>query len=365
RRLDDLEPVDRAAAQLTGGAGVTLAAAQRHARAAGLDLAIDFAARDSATLGGIVATNAGGERVLRHGTARTQVRGLEAVLADGSVVTRLSGLPKDNVGYDLASLLVGSEGTLGIVTRVRLALVPPRPGRVVALVAVTGTAAVIDAVQTLRARLPSLEAAEVFYAGELDLVCTSLGLPRPFRHEHPAYLLVECAAPRDPTDDVVAALADLGEVRDAAIATDGPRRSALWRYREGLTEAISAAGVPLKLDVAIPPASLATFDAELRTTVAGIAPAARLLVFGHVAEGNLHINVLDGNEPQLEGLTEAVLGLVARFGGSISAEHGVGRAKVRWVHLSRSPEELAAMRAVKNALDPGWLLNPGVIFPAS
>ncbi len=334
-RLAALEPVDGPAAQVTVGAGVTLASVQQHARGAGLDVGVDFTARGSATIGGMVATNAGGERVLRYGTTRAQVRGVEAVLADGRVVARLSGLPKDNVGYDLASLLVGSEGTLGVITRVRLGLVPMLAGRAVALVALDDTAAAVSTVAHLRRRLPSLEAAEVFYAEGLDLVRDTLGLPRPFAGGHPVFVLIECADHRDPADDLAAVLADVDAVRDAAVATDGPRRAALWRYREAHTEAIGGAGVPLKLDVAVPLVDLAAFDSALRATIAGEAPAARLISFGHIAEGNLHVNVLDlETERDIESVTGAVLGLVARFGGSIGAEHGVGRAKVRWIHLS-------------------------------
>jgi FAD/FMN-containing dehydrogenase len=366
RRLDALEPVDRVAAQLTAGSGVTLAAAQRHARAVGLDVGVDFAARDDATLGGMVATNAGGERVLRYGTMRAQVRGLEAVLADGTVVTRLSGLPKDNVGYDLAGLLVGSEGTLGVVTRVRLALVPVLPARVAALLALPDTAAAVDVVAAVRRSLPALESAELFFAAGLDLVCAARRMAPPFADPHPVYVLLECADHHDPTDALAAALADLGDVdvRDAAVAADPTRRQALWEYREAHTDAINTAGVPLKLDVAVPPGRLAEFDDRLRAVVADLAPDARLVVFGHLAEGNLHVNLLDaGTDESAEAITEAVLGLVAEFDGSISAEHGVGQAKVRWVHLSRTPQELAAMRAVKEALDPRWLLNPGVLLP--
>jgi FAD/FMN-containing dehydrogenase len=282
------------------------------------------------------------------------------------VVSRLGGLLKDNVGYDLAGLLVGSEGTLGVVTTVRLALVPVLPARVVALLALDDTAAAVAAVAGLRRRLPGLESAELFFAEGLELVCAVRRMEPPFADPHPVYLLLECAGPADPTDDLAAALAELGdvEVREAAVAGDAGRRQALWEYREAHGEAINAAGVPLKLDVAVPPSRLAEFDARLRATVTDVAPDARLVVFGHLAEGNLHVNLLDsGTDDSAEVTTEAVLGLVAEFGGSISAEHGVGQAKVRWVHLSRTPAELAAMRAVKKALDPQGLLNPGVLLP--
>jgi FAD/FMN-containing dehydrogenase len=290
------------------------------------------------------------------------VAGLEAVLADGSIVRRMSGLPKDSAGFDVTSLLVGSEGSLGLITAVRLRLVPHLTERTVALLAVADTDVAIEILGELRRRHDDLEAAEVFHAAGLDLVCDSLGLARPFIVDHPTYLLIECAGRHDPTDPLAATLAELDLVDDAALASDAPRREALWRYREAHAEAIAAAGIPLKLDVAVPLGRLADFEREVRGTIAELAPRARLVVFGHLAEGNLHVNVLD-TPSTYERITDTVLPIVARHGGSIGAEHGVGRAKVPWLPLTRPPAELAAMRAVKLALDPKWLLNPGVVLP--
>jgi FAD/FMN-containing dehydrogenase len=361
-RLTDLGDVDELAAQVTVGAGVTLARLQAHVRPHGLDVGVDFAARESCTVGGMVATNAGGERVLRYGTMRAQLLGVEAVLADGSVVTRLTGLPKDNTGYDVVSLLAGSEGTLGILTRLRLRLVPAQPGRAVALVALDDTTAAVSLVRRLRTALPSLEAAELFFADGLDLVRRQGALPAPFGSPYPAFVLVECAQRTDPADDLLAALGECPEVRDATVAGDARGRHALWLYRESHTEAINAEGVPVKLDVAVPLPELAAFVAGLPDAISAAAPDARPILFGHVNEGNLHVNVLDALD-RAEAVEDAVLQLVARHGGSISAEHGVGRAKRAWLHLSRSKEEIAMMRAIKTALDPDGLLNPGVLLP--
>ena len=361
-RLRDLEPVDEVSAQVTVGAGVPLVTLQQHARAVSLDVGVDFAARESCTVGGMVATNAGGERVLRYGTMRAQLLGIEAVLADGSIVSRLTGLPKDNTGYDVVSLLAGSEGTLGIITKVRLRLVPLFTERVVALVAVDGTAAAVDLVRSLRDRLPTLEAAELFYADGLALVREKTGLAAPFADEHPAFVLVECAGRHDPSDELLAALEDSPVVRDATVATDPRGRHALWAYREAHTESINAAGVPVKLDVAVPLPALADTVDALPAAISGAAPSARAILFGHVNEGNLHVNVLDAVD-QAEAVSDAVLKVIASYGGSISAEHGVGRAKRDWLHLSRAAEEIAMMRAIKDALDPRGLLNPGVLLP--
>jgi FAD/FMN-containing dehydrogenase len=361
KRLTEIGEVDPLSAQVTVGAGATLSAVQGVVRKLGFDVGVDFAARDSCTVGGMVSTNAGGERVLRYGTMRAQVAGVEAVMPDGSVVSRLAGLPKDNTGYDLVSLLAGAEGTLGVLTRLRLRLVPLLPGRAVALVAVGSTRDAVDLVVAARS-LASLEAAELFYADGLELVCGHTGLPSPFGDDHPAYVLLECADREDPDDALLGALEAAGDVvRDATVATDARGRHALWAYRESHTESINAAGVPVKLDVAVPIGELPALVESLPGAVESAAPGARLVLFGHVNEGNLHVNVLDALDYD-DAVTEAVLKLVSSYGGSISAEHGVGRHKRDYLGLSRSSEEVAVMRAIKASVDPLGLLNPGVLL---
>ena len=361
RRLGSLGEVDVAAGQVSAGAGVTLAQLQRHVRAAGADFGVDLAARDSATVGGLVATNAGGIRVLRYGSMRAQVVGAEAVLADGSVVRRMGGLLKDGTGYDLVSLLAGSEGTLAVVTQVRLRVVPLLRASCVALLAMDSTQAAVDLLPVLRERLPHLAAAEVLYEEGLALVRRHTGLPAPFEAPAPVYLLLECLDRVDPTDDLLAVVAEAPGLLDARVASDASSARALWAYREAHTESINAEGVPVKLDVSVPVRDLPDLVAALPGAVHAVAPDARTVLFGHVNEGNLHVNVLDAGDRH-EEVTEVVLRAVAARGGSISSEHGVGRAKPAWLHLSRSATEIAAMRSVKRALDPQGLLNPGVLF---
>ncbi len=312
-------------------------------------------------IGGLVATNAGGIRVLRYGSMRAQVVGGEAVLADGTVISRLGGLVKDNTGYDLVSLLCGSEGTLGVLTQLRLLLVPRERARCVALLALPDAGTAVTALPALRAALPDLAAAELFLAPGLDLVRAYNGAPAPFAEAHPAYLVLECAGATDPTERLVDAVSAVDGLLDATIASDAAGQRALWAYREQHTEAISAAGIPVKLDVSVPVSRLPELVDSLPGAVADAADGARLIVFGHVNEGNLHVNVLDAGA-QAERVTDAVLRLVASLGGSISSEHGVGRAKVAWLGLSRSAAELTAMRAIKAALDPTGILNPGVLL---
>ena len=218
-RLTELGEVDRASMQITAGAGVTLAALQQAATKAGLDAGLDFAARDSATIGGIVACDAGGLRAVRHGTARARVAGLEAVLADGSVISRMSGLLKDNAGYDLPSLLIGSEGTLGVITQVRWRLVPKLDQRIVALIGVDSLQAAADLLADVRPHLPSLDAAEFFTDDGLQLVLDHLKVPPPIDPRPAAYVLIEAAATTDPTEELAAALEAAG-VDDAVVADD-------------------------------------------------------------------------------------------------------------------------------------------------
>ncbi|MEU1214170.1 FAD-binding oxidoreductase [Streptomyces sp. NPDC005790] len=357
RRLTSVGPVDHGAQQVTAGAGTTLADLQRYVRSQSWEFGVDLASRDSATLGGMLATNAGGERVVRYGTTRANVAGLEAVLPDGSVMDRLAGLPKDNAGYDLTGLLVGSEGTLAVITRARLRLVPRLPHRVTALLALDSLEAAVALLVTLR-RLESLELAEFFTADGLRLVMEKTGLPAPFRTPHPVLVLVECAGRHDTAGELAEAV-EHPSVREVAVALRDADRHRLAAYRERHTEAVNAAGVPVKLDVTVPLADLAGFVGDLPGLLAG---RARPYVFGHLAEGNVHVNLLDVPVREEEAVTEAVLRRVSQAGGSISAEHGVGRAKARYLHLTRSPTEVAAMRAVKSALDPGKLLSPGTLL---
>lgn len=361
RRLTTITAFDPIAQEVTVDAGVTLRALQDFAGSHNLRFGVDIASRDSATIGGMVATNAGGIRVMRFGPMRSQLVGIEAVLADGTVITRLPGLAKDNTGYDLPGLFAGSEGTLGVITRVRLRLHAEAGARATALLAVPDAEAALAIVAHIRTRLASLEAAEIFYARGIDLVCQHAGLPLPFAGRYPAYLLLECAAASDPLEALGTALDGAEAILASAVARDRADRDRLWAYRERHTEAINAEGVPHKLDVALPLVNLTAFAEAAPPVVEQAAPGARVFLFGHVADGNLHVNVL-GLEPDDDRATDAILRLAASLGGSISAEHGIGIAKTRWLTLTRTPGDIRTMRAIKSALDPGGILNPGVIF---
>jgi FAD/FMN-containing dehydrogenase len=362
-RLQALEPVDALAGQATAGAGVALTGLQRAAGSAGWAYGVDLASRDSATVGGMVATNAGGTHVLRHGDTRQQVLGVEAVLGTGSVVSHLGGLVKDNTGYHLPSLLCGSEGTLAVVTAARLRLVPATAFRTVAVLAFPAVSHAVEAATLLRRSLSSLEALELFLAPGLELVCSVTGMRAPFADRHHAYLLVEVADHLDPTESLAEATDSVGHLAGAVVATEPARRAELWRYREAHTEAVNTLGPPHKLDVTLPLGSLAEFIDLVPAVVRSIDPAARTWLFGHAGDGNVHVNV-SGLAPDDDRVDDGVFRMVGAYGGSISAEHGIGTAKRRWLHLSRSDSEISAFRAIKQALDPDAVLNPNALLPA-
>lgn len=364
RRLDTID-VECATGGAIVGAGATLEAAQDAARRCGWAVGVDLGSRGSATIGGMVATNAGGEHVLRYGPMAAQLLGLEAVLADGTIVGRVPALRKDNTGYHWEGILPGSEGTLAVITRVHLRLVPQLPARVVALVALDDVTAGVAMGARLRRELTALLALELCLADGIALVCAHTGLPEPFDPPAAVVLLVECAGRAGETDTLVEQLAAVletsAESRASAVATDAAGRARLWSYREGHTEAVNAVGVPHKLDVTLPDARIAEFAGAVRDRVAQVAPGARVVLFGHVGDGNLHVNVL-GPPPEDGTVDDAVLDLVLAMGGSISAEHGIGVAKRVALTRARPAPELAAERALKHALDPAGILNPGVIF---
>ena len=357
RRLAAIDPVDVAAGQVTAGAGATLAALDAAAAGAGLAFGVDLAARDSATVGGMVATNAGGLRMLRYGGMRAQTAGVEAVLADGRVLSHLGGLAKDNTGYDLAGLLAGSEGTLAVVTRLRLRLVPRLEHRTTGLLAFADAEAALEALVALRRRLPgSLEAVELFLADGVALVCDHLGIRAAVRPDRPR--LPARRGGRGPRPD-----------RGAGRGGRRRRRRPGPRRRRGV--GAGRAGPPVALprgphrgDQRRRGAGQAGRDVAGRG--AGRVPGGGVR---HRRPGRARCPLRAvrprrrrqrprqrprGRRPaeRAAAVEDAVLRLVARLGGSISAEHGIGTAKRAWLHLNRSPAEIDAFRAIKARARP-------------
>jgi FAD/FMN-containing dehydrogenase len=359
RRLNSLGPVDAASQQISVGAGVTVEQVHEAAKSHGLRYAVDFGARGSATIGGTIATNAGGINVLRFGSTRHQVVGIKAVLPNGDVIEHMAGLIKDNTGYDIASLLCGSEGTLGIVTAARLRLLPLHTSRTTVLLGCDSTEEVVHVVQGIRQQFDSLDAAELFYADGANLVAEAFDVAIPF--VAPVYLLLEFSADVDLALDIESHLAQSNFAGLSAVALDDLGRARLWRLREEHTAAISTNGVPHKFDVTVALSDLAEFIVKTRQRISETNADWKVFIFGHAADGNMHVNVL-GPSATDELVDEVVLQVVAEFKGSISAEHGIGSAKKKWLSLSRSQNEIAMMKAIKGAIDPQGMMNPNTLF---
>ena len=359
RRLNSLGPVDAASQQISVGAGVTVEQVHEAAKSHGLRYAVDFGARGTATIGGTIATNAGGINVLRFGSTRHQVVGIEAVLPNGDVIEHMAGLIKDNTGYDIASLLCGSEGTLGIVTAARLRLLPLHTSRTTILLGYGSTEEVVRVVQKIRHQFDSLDAAELFYEDGANLVAEAFNVAIPF--VAPVYLLLEFSADVDLASDIESHLAQSNFAGLSAVAQDELGRAKLWRLREEHTAAISMHGVPHKFDVTVAVSDLPKFIEKTRQGISETNADWTVFIFGHAADGNMHVNVL-GPSATDELVDEVVLQVVAEFKGSISAEHGIGSAKKKWLSLSRSQNEIAMMKAIKGAIDPQGMMNPNTLF---
>ena len=377
KRLNRIRALDARGATLTVEAGVTLATVQQAAAEAGLLFPLSLASEGSCTIGGNIATNAGGTQVLRYGMTRALVLGLEAVLADGTVLDMARALHKDNTGYDLKQLLIGSEGTLGVVTAATLRLFPRPEVSVTALAAVPSPQAAVTLLGALQARTGGmLSAFELMPRIALDLVIRHIAgtrdlMPAP----SPWYVLMEATGGRDANlaaslENGLAEAVTAGLVTDAVVAASQTQAAALWKLRESISEAQKREGASIKHDISVPVAAIPDFLARATPAVLAIAPGARSVGFGHLGDGNLHFNFnspADGDDTAFlakwDAVQQCVHDIVKDFGGSISAEHGIGAMKVAALPRYKSHAELDAMRAIKAALDPKNILNPGKTVP--
>ncbi|WP_310475554.1 FAD-binding oxidoreductase [Sandarakinorhabdus sp.] len=371
-RMNRIRQIDAAGQLLVAEAGVILADVHAAAAEHGLVFPLSLGAKGSATVGGLAATNAGGVQVLRHGTMRALVAGLEAVLPDGSVLHQLQGLAKDNTGLDIKQLLIGAEGTLGFITAVALKLVPAPRHRAVGWAGVDRPQRAL----ALLARLRQLsggqvESFELIPAAGVDLVVTHLGLAPPLAGHHAWQCLVELAGPQ-PLDELLAE--GLADADDAVIAQSESQAAALWRRREELPLAERSDGPAVHHDIAVPVSAMADFAEVAAAAIEAEFSGARVLAFGHLGDGNLHFNVRAPQDSaggegaaawiahHRAAITARVHEMVAAAGGSISAEHGIGVMKRDDLRRLGDPARLAAMRAVKQALDPGGIMNPGKVY---
>jgi len=376
-RLRTVRAVDPVEMTMTVEAGLTLLQAQEAAEAAGMLLPLSISSEGSAQIGGVLATNAGGNNTLRFGNARDLVLGLEVVLADGAVWDGLRHLHKDNTGYCLRQLFVGSEGTLGIITAAVLRLQPGVTARAAAFCALPSAEAALALLGRLRLRAAAaLHAFEYMSGGSVALVLRHIeGTHLPVgAADHYVLIDLGTSAPADPLEatleETLAEALEAGEIADAALSRSEAQRLAFWHLREEHAEAQKRAGASIKNDVSVPVSLVPVLLREAAALCAVAAPGLRVVPFGHLGDGNIHFNLVqpEGADPaaflaRADALMAIVNGVVKDLGGSFSAEHGVGRLKTGLMEEWRGGVELRLMRGIKAALDPSGLFNPGVIFP--
>jgi len=370
-RMTEIEEIDVTGATVTVQAGCILQTVCEAVEAQGLSLPIDLGARGSATIGGILATNAGGNRVIRHGMARDSVLGLEVVLADGTILSSMNHLIKNNAGYDLKQLFIGSEGTLGVITRAVLRLRPKPVSHDTAFIGCDSFAQLPRLLRHLEAGLGgSLSAFEVMWPEFLELVTTAPALGRsPLEGRHPYYVLIE-AQGADPHRDaerfeaVLSEALDTGLMSDTAIAQSQSQRNAMWELRDDISQ--TARNWPIfTFDVSLRITEMESYVAEVRAALrAKWRETATLTVFGHLGDGNLHLVVGVGSRTHetKHAVEHIVYGGIRDRNGSVSAEHGIGLEKRAYLAWSRSPEEILLMRRIKTLLDPRGILNPGKVL---
>jgi FAD/FMN-containing dehydrogenase len=376
RRLDRVREVDLSSDTMIVEAGVTLLAAQEAAEAAGRFFPLSLASEGTCTIGGNLGTNAGGTAVLAYGNARELVLGLEVVMADGAVWNGLGKLRKDNTGYDLRNLFVGSEGTLGIITTAVLKLFPARRDIVTAFVGLPSSAAALALLDRAKARLGAgVTTFELMPRLAVEMVVNHIpGNRDPLAAAHPWNVLFEASSPSDPdlrnkVETLLAEAIESGEAEDATIAASLDQRDALWRLRESLPEAQGHEGGSIKHDISLPLSRIPAFIEAMGAALERLVPGCRPLPFGHLGDGNLHFNVtqpVGADRTEFLGrwgeVSGVVLGEVVREGGSISAEHGVGQLKRDLLREVKDPVALDLMRRIKSAFDPKGILNPGKVL---
>jgi FAD/FMN-containing dehydrogenase len=377
RRMNNIRSISRDNRLAVAEAGVILANLHEAANAVGMRFPLTLGARGSCTIGGLASTNAGGTQVLKFGTMRSLVAGVEAVLPDGSVHNGLSGLKKDNRGYSLDQLLIGAEGTLGVITAVALRLVPAIAARTVAWTGLERPEKALELLRFLEARTPSIEGFELVPQDSLELVLKHVPNSRaPLSSTFPWHVLVEAATP-DPATDIDAELEQLlgaalqqGIIGDAVLAANEAQAEAFWKIRDSISEAERAEGQTLAHDISVAVADMPAFMVEAAAKVEQAFPGVVASGFGHLGDGNIHFHVRARShaapgwyESEGEKITRMVDDLVTMAGGSISAEHGIGQLKRAEFARLAPPGRLRALRAIKQALDPLGIMNPGKLVP--
>jgi FAD/FMN-containing dehydrogenase len=369
-RMTGVEEIDEAAATMTVRAGTPLETIQKAADDAGFFIPLDLGARGSCQIGGNIGTNAGGNRVIRYGMAREMILGLEYVLADGTLVSGLNKMIKNNAGFDLKQLFIGSEGSLGIVTRAVLRM-HPKPGCVNA--ALCGLSSYKDVLALLAAARkglgPMLSAFEVMWPDYWHEITQSVGTRSPLEGEHAFYVLLEAQGLDEPVDGPrfmswIEAQFEAGIVADAAVSQSLSDVKAFWGVRDACSEFQTVLGPHCAFDIGLPLARMNEFADICRARLLAAMPEALSVYYGHIADGNMHIVALDRaqSKPPVTKISSIVYDTVREFGGTVSAEHGIGTLKKPYLAYTRSAEELALMARIKSALDPSGVLNPGKVI---
>ncbi len=371
RQIGPFDPVDRL---VSVQAGVATGQLQEFAHAQGLFYPVDFASAGSSQIGGNIATNAGGIRVLRYGTTRDYVAGLTVVTGTGEILRLNNGLVKNATGLDLRHLMIGSEGVLGIITEAQMRLIDPPAASSVMLLALSSLDAVMRVFAQARGKL-TLSSFELFSHLALQYVMNHRQLAAPFSGESPWYVLLEFDHASDTDEDAAMAFFETGlesgDIEDGILSGSLEQARQLWQYREGISESI-AEHTPYKNDIAVRISQVPTFMRQLDAVLKQHYPGFETVWFGHIGDGNLHLNILKPEDMdvaefqrQCEAVNTHVYGLIESLEGSVSAEHGVGLLKKPYLHHSRSQTEIALMRQIKQAFDPNGVLNPGKMLPDS
>ena len=376
RRMNRLRSISAEANVAVAQAGMILAELHDRAGEVGRRFPLTLGSRGSCTIGGLIATNAGGTQVLKFGTMRALVAGLEAVLPDGSIHNGLTALKKDNRGYSLDQLLIGSEGTLGIITAAALKLVPAVAARAVAWAGLADPQAALDLLRRLQSECDIVEGFEIVPASSLDLVLQHIpGTRNPLAGKHRWHVLIEATSanasdpPSAELERMLGEALDAGKIEDAAIASSEAYADAFWRIRDSISEAERASGGSIAHDISVPVDAMPRFMVTAAAAVEAAFPGVSASAFGHLGDGNVHFHVRAGKdapadwyERQGPSITHMVDDLVTAAGGAISAEHGIGQMKLDELERLAPPGRIAALKAIKHALDPQGLMNPGKLI---
>lgn len=368
-RMSGVIEIDTDSMTITAHAGTPLQVLQEAAEEVGLCLPLDMGSRGTCTAGGVVSTNAGGNQVIRYGSTRALVLGLEAVLPDGTIISALNKMLKNNAGFDLKHLFIGSEGTLGIVTKVVMRLFPKANAVQTALCALANFSDVLALLKKSYSELgDGITSFEVMWANYFDEVIDTVEqASSPFQEKHPFYALIEYQGQDHEQDNetfstVLFEAMEAELVSDAVVAQSAKQTASFWQIRDGIGELLATMGPVVNTDISVPISQMKNFVEQLESSLYKAFPDIKLRIFGHIGDSNLHLCAGTGSAEDPDAISANIMAMTGQFKGSVSAEHGIGVLKKKYLHYSRTPEEIALMRALKNTMDPNGILNAGRVI---